>query len=87
MPRAADGVDATALATIKRSDGDMQVTYHGHPLYYYAADASTPGKTKGEDISQFGAGWYLVKAGGAPLEPESDSSSGSNSDTGGGGYR
>lgn len=89
-PTASGGVDAGALATIKRSDGDMQVTYHGHPLYYYAADASTPGKTKGEDINQFGAGWYLVKAGGAPLEPMSDSSSGSNSgsgsNTGGGGY-
>src|ERR1051325_5101718 len=53
-PRAGAGVQSAALGTIKRSDGDMQVTYHGHPLYYYAADASTPGKTKGEDIEQFG---------------------------------
>jgi len=66
----------------------MQVTYHGHPLYYYAADASTPGKDKGEDIEQFGAGWYLVGARGEPFGPESGSGSGSNSglNTGGGGY-
>jgi hypothetical protein len=59
----------------------MQVTYHGHPLYYYAADASTPGKTKGEDVDQFGAAWYLVGAQGESVEPESDS--GSSSEGGG----
>jgi predicted lipoprotein with Yx(FWY)xxD motif len=89
MPRAATGVDAAALGRIKRDDGDMQVTYHGHPLYYYAADASTPGKTRGEDIEQFGAGWYLVDAAGKPVEPESRSGSKSHggSKHEGGGYR
>jgi len=90
-PRAGVGVQSGALGTIKRGDGDMQVTYHGHPLYYYAADASTPDRTKGEDIEQFGAGWYLVNGRGEPVE-ESESSSGSNSGSnggsngGGGGY-
>jgi predicted lipoprotein with Yx(FWY)xxD motif len=79
-PQAGAGIQDAALGTIKRSDGDMQVTYHGHPLYYYAADASTPGKTKGEDLEQFGAGWYLVSAHGRPVE------SGSGSGSGGGGY-
>jgi predicted lipoprotein with Yx(FWY)xxD motif len=87
MPHAAGGVEAAALGTIKRDDGDMQVTYHGHPLYYYAADSSTPGKTKGEDIDQFGAGWYLVGGSGKPVEPDdagkSNPSPGSNN---GGGY-
>jgi predicted lipoprotein with Yx(FWY)xxD motif len=83
-PRAGSGVDGAALGTIKRDDGDMQVTYHGHPLYYYAADASTPGKTKGEDIAQFGAGWYLVDAAGKPIE--STSHANQSSDDGGGGY-
>src|ERR1041385_3301834 len=74
-PRAGAGIEGAALGTIKRSDGDMQVTYHGHPLYYYAADGSTPGKTKGEDIEQFGAGWYLVNAGGNSIEPKPNSGS------------
>jgi predicted lipoprotein with Yx(FWY)xxD motif len=84
-PHAAGGVNASALGRIKRDDGDMQVTYDGHPLYYYAADASTPGKTKGEEVEQFGAEWYLVNAQGKPAEAEtSHSNSGSNG--GGGGY-
>jgi predicted lipoprotein with Yx(FWY)xxD motif len=85
-PQAGSGVDAAALGTFKRDDGDMQVTYHGHPLYFYAADASTPGNTKGEDIEQFGAGWYLVNTGGNSVEPGSSDKSGSNSSSGGGGY-
>jgi predicted lipoprotein with Yx(FWY)xxD motif len=44
------------------------VSYHGHPLYFYAADASTPGKTKGEGVEQFGAEWYLVGPAGKPVE-------------------
>jgi predicted lipoprotein with Yx(FWY)xxD motif len=85
-PRAGTGVEGAALGTIKRPDGDLQVTYHGHPLYFYAADASTPGQTKGEEIEQFGDEWYLVDAHGGPVEesPGSDSNSGSNG--GGGGY-
>lgn len=76
-PQATGGLDASALGTITRDDGDKQVTYHGHPLYYYAADASSPGKTKGEDVDQFGSTWYLVNAGGKSIEPESAGQSGS----------
>ena len=54
----------------------MQVTYHGHPLYYYAADASAAGKTKGEDVDQFGDSWYLVGSRGRPVEPENHSGGG-----------
>jgi len=87
-PRGGAGVQEAELGTIERPDGDMQVTYHGHPLYYYAADASTPDNTKGEDVEQFGAGWYLVGAHGQPVEPKSDSGSGSGSGSndGGGGW-
>jgi len=93
-PQTSGGLDTSALGTITRDNGDKQVTYHGHPLYYYAADASSPGKTRGEDVDQFGSSWYLVDSGGKPIEPESfgESNSGSNtgSNTGttsnGGGY-
>ena len=87
MPRGSGGVDSAALATVRRDDGDMQVTYHGHPLYYYAADASTAGNTKGEAIDQFGAEWYLVDAHGKTVEMKSESHSNSGSNNGGGGYR
>ena len=85
-PQAGAGIQSGALGTIKRGDGDMQVTYHGHPLYYYAADASTPGKTRGEDVEQFGSGWYLVNGQGDPVESATDSGSNSGSNGGGGGY-
>lgn len=79
MPKGSAGVDASQLSTFKRDDGETQVTYHGHPLYYYAADASTPGKTKGEALAQFGAEWYLVGTQGKPVESGSESGSKSGS--------
>jgi len=42
---AGSGVDGT-IGTITRSDGTLQVTYDGHPLYLYGAEdiTSVPGK-------------------------------------------
>jgi predicted lipoprotein with Yx(FWY)xxD motif len=89
-PHAGGGLAGSALGTIKRPDGDLQVTYQGHPLYYYAADASTLGKTKGEGLEQFGAEWYLVGPNGKPVEEEESGHGGSGgsggSGGGGGGY-
>lgn len=90
-PRGMAGLPASSLGTIKRDDGDLQVTYRGHPLYFYAADASAAGKTKGEDVKQFGASWYVLGTNGKAVEPEGDSghSHGGNdngSSGGGGGY-
>jgi len=84
-PQAMAGLPASALGTFKRDDGEMQVTYMGHPLYYYAADASTPGKLKGEGAKQFGAEWYVVGRNGKTVEPGDEGSS-NNSKKGGGGY-
>ena len=49
--------------TARAGDGGTQVTYHGHPLYYYVGD-SEPGDTNGQGLDQFGAKWYVVGAGG-----------------------
>ena len=54
------------LGSITRSDGTKQVTYKGHPLYYFSGD-SGPGMTKGQGISGFGAKWWLVAPSGKPL--------------------
>ncbi|MFJ4964733.1 hypothetical protein EES43_27525 [Streptomyces sp. ADI96-02] len=55
------GVEKKLLDTTKRSGGGTQVTYNGHPLYYYVGD-SKPGQTNGQDLDQFGAEWYVLNA-------------------------
>jgi predicted lipoprotein with Yx(FWY)xxD motif len=48
----------------------MQVTYNGHPLYYYYGDTKS-GDTKGEGLTAFGAGWYVVSPAGTKVEEHS----------------
>jgi predicted lipoprotein with Yx(FWY)xxD motif len=63
-PRADAGVTGSLLGTSARGDdGGTQVTYDGHPLYYYAGD-SEPGDTAGQGLDQFGAKWYVLAPGG-----------------------
>ena len=52
------------LATIKRSDGSVQATYNGHPLYTYVADTA-PGQAKGNGLNLSGGVWHEVTASGA----------------------
>ena len=70
------------LGTITRSDGSMQATYNGHPLYIYLADTA-PGQNKGNGINASGGVWHevTVTGGAAPAPAQSSTSSG-----GGGGY-
>jgi len=56
---ASGGAKSSDLGTITRSDGTKQVTYDGHPLYYYVGD-SGPGMSSGQGSDQFGAKWWLV---------------------------
>jgi predicted lipoprotein with Yx(FWY)xxD motif len=58
-----NGVQSTDLKTIARSDGSMQVTYFGHPLYYFAGDSSA-GEANGQGSDGFGAKWWLVSTAG-----------------------
>lgn len=61
--QAKGGAVASQLGTTKRSDGTMQVTYAGHPLYTYTADTK-PGEVNGNDFSSYGAQWYALKPNG-----------------------
>lgn len=58
-PETGGEVRPELVGTIERQDGEAQVTYDGWPLYYYAADQS-PGHTRGHDIEDHGAEWYLL---------------------------
>jgi predicted lipoprotein with Yx(FWY)xxD motif len=58
-PKPGPGVDAAKLGTTKRSDGALEVTYNGHPLYRYAPDTK-PGQDAGQGLDQFGAKWFVA---------------------------
>ena len=66
-PEAADGVSAAELGTTKRTDGTTEVTYNGHPLYYYAGDAK-PGDTTGQGLDFYGAEWNVLSPSGEKIE-------------------
>jgi predicted lipoprotein with Yx(FWY)xxD motif len=65
-PKAGAGITASLLGTTKRTDGTTEVTYAGHPLYYYAPDTAA-GDITGQDLSQFGAKWYVLTATGTEI--------------------
>ena len=65
-PSAAGSVKAGDLGTTARSGGAKQVTYDGHPLYYYEGDTG-PGTTTGQGSPQFGAKWWLVAPSGKAI--------------------
>jgi predicted lipoprotein with Yx(FWY)xxD motif len=97
MPIASHGVSSSELSTITRSDGTKQVTYKGHPLYYFVED-SRSGMTKGQGSDSFGAKWWLVgssgsaittgatKAAGSGGSSNSGAASSSSSSSAGGGW-
>ena len=70
-PTAGTGVKASLLGTSKRDDGKMEVTYNGHPLYYFANDTA-PGDLKGQGVDAFGAEWYAVTPEGKTAEGDED---------------
>ncbi len=71
---AGTGVAASKLGTIKRSNGRMQVTYAGYPLYRYAADAKA-GSDKGEGV---GGTWFAVAPSGAVVKGAASAAASAN---------
>jgi predicted lipoprotein with Yx(FWY)xxD motif len=62
-PTVGSGLDAKLLGTTRRKDGSIQVTYGGHPLYYYSADQ--PNKIMCQAANMHGGFWYVVNADGS----------------------
>jgi predicted lipoprotein with Yx(FWY)xxD motif len=65
-PVAGPGVRASLLGTTKRKDGKLEVTYNGHPLYYFVSDRK-PGQTTGQGLNQFGGPWWVLSAAGKEI--------------------
>jgi predicted lipoprotein with Yx(FWY)xxD motif len=57
-PEATGDVDEGLLDTTERDDGSLQVTYNGHPLYFYADE--DPGEVLCHDVDDFGGTWLVV---------------------------
>jgi predicted lipoprotein with Yx(FWY)xxD motif len=56
------------LGTITRSDGTVQATYDGHPLYTYVADTA-PGQAKGNGLTLSGGVWHEMTVSGRLVVP------------------
>ena len=63
---ASGGAKSSDLGTITRPDGTKQVTYDGHPLYFFSGD-SGPGMASGQGNDGFGAKWWLVSPSGSDV--------------------
>jgi predicted lipoprotein with Yx(FWY)xxD motif len=59
-PKAIRGASASLLGTTRRRDGRTQVTYAGHPLYYYVGDTKA-GQILCQGVTEFGGTWWVVK--------------------------
>lgn len=65
-PIASASVNSELLGTTERTDGTTQVTYNGHPLYYYAHEEA--GEVKCHNVSTHGGLWWVIQPSGVRVE-------------------
>lgn len=65
-PAVGAGAVAGDLGAVTGATGNAQVTYNGHPLYYFVGDHNS-GQTTGEGLNQFGARWYVLSPSGTAI--------------------
>ncbi|HEX5852887.1 MAG TPA: hypothetical protein VFY36_07340 [Solirubrobacteraceae bacterium] len=68
-PTSAAAAKSSDLGTIARADGATQVTYKGHPLYYFVKDTDDE-DAYGEGSKAFGAEWYVLAPSGNKIEED-----------------
>jgi predicted lipoprotein with Yx(FWY)xxD motif len=67
-PRVGGGLNPSKLGYVEREGSALQVTYDGHPLYFYHEDGREEGESGGEGVTQFGGRWYALSPSGAPIK-------------------
>jgi len=65
-PQAGTGTQVSLLGTTTRTDGMVEVTCAGHPLYYFVKDKQ-PGDTTGQGVNGFGGLWWVLSPGGTAI--------------------
>lgn len=63
----ATGLNASLLRTTRRSDGKLQVSYNGHPLYRFLKDTKAR-QTNGQGLNAFGGLWWVLSPAGTPIK-------------------
>ncbi len=64
--RPGPGASTMLVGTTRRSDGKEQVTYAGHPLYYYVSDRK-PGQVTCQNVDEYGGTWLVVSPSGTAI--------------------
>jgi predicted lipoprotein with Yx(FWY)xxD motif len=64
-PQAGRGIAESLLGTTKRDDGKTQVTYNGHPLYFYAHEGRN--EVRCHNVREFGGLWLVLNRAGDAL--------------------
>ena len=58
-PSIGSGAKTSLVGVVRRSNGRLQATYAGHPLYYYVGDRK-PGQILCQNVVEFGGRWLVV---------------------------
>ena len=62
-PAAGKGSKAVLIGVTRRTDGRLQATYGGRPLYYYVGD-NAPGVVLCQNVKEYGGFWLVVRSSG-----------------------
>jgi predicted lipoprotein with Yx(FWY)xxD motif len=68
--KAGSGLNQSLVRTFKRSNGQKQITYNGHPLYHFVGD-SKAGQQNGQAKKLNGGNWYVINKAGKFVKPGS----------------
>ncbi|MBJ7354782.1 MAG: hypothetical protein JHC98_08160 [Thermoleophilaceae bacterium] len=66
-PVATGGAKQSELGTTRRRGGKTQVTYNGHPLYYFVAEDEA-NEVLCQNVYEFGGKWYVVDRNGNAIK-------------------
>jgi predicted lipoprotein with Yx(FWY)xxD motif len=77
---AGTGVKSNLLGVTMRKNGKHQVTYKGHPLYFFKLDKKA-GQISGQRQDFFGGLWYVVSSSGVPIKKAAPSGGGTTTGT------